>query len=219
MSNYNPSGYTALSTTSRLRISLVLLPVLAVLAVLFSACSTSGPAGISHPRLPSYHHQHLPTTPTTYGTSNSSTTTTAALSVSRCRTDGLIAQKGYAQVAAGEVVVTYILKNVGTSRCSLYGYPGLGLLTSTGSLIPMTVIKQPVIGSSPLTVVLSPQQSASFSLKYSNVSEAVCPSSSELWITPPNAYHHLMLSDHITPCGGSITVSPVTSAPILAGTG
>jgi hypothetical protein len=101
----------------------------------------------------------------------------------------------------------------------LGGYPGLQLVSATGTNLPTVVTRMgnySFTAMAPTTVTLAPGQTAYFNIGYSDVpvgSETSCPTSGSMLVTPPNAFDHLTVSATLAPCGGgSLTVSPVFSA-------
>jgi len=120
--------------------------------------------------------------------------------------------------------LVYGFRNVSSTPCSLFGYPGLQMLDVSNHPLPTTVQRggsSTFPSTSPQTVVLQPASSAGFYLSYEDVpvgSETSCPTSATLEITPPNDFHPLVISDQIAPCsGGLISVSPVHPGTALPG--
>ncbi|MGH9058832.1 MAG: DUF4232 domain-containing protein [Acidimicrobiales bacterium] len=119
--------------------------------------------------------------------------------------------------ATGHVGQVITFRNTSSTPCTLEGYPGLGMLDAQGHAIATKVSRGTsyiVHAQKPALVTVAPGGKASFALGYTDAtgySGMHCPSSSSLEVTPPNAYHHLVISDHLSPYGpcGKITVSPV----------
>ncbi len=111
------------------------------------------------------------------------------------------------------------LKSTAAAPCILGGYPGLQLLGPGKSALPTTVVRKGnyvFTSMAPTTVTLTNGQSAYFNIGYSDVptgaSQAACPTSTSLEVTPPNAYDSLVITAALAPCGGgTLTVSPVFS--------
>jgi hypothetical protein len=111
------------------------------------------------------------------------------------------------------------MTNTSPSSCSLFGYPGMQLYDSTGSAIPTMVVRGGVNFATPAAnapaakVTLAPNQSAQFTLHYSDVpvgNESSCPNSSTARVTPPNDMTSATVALSIAPCsGGTVHVSPV----------
>lgn len=130
--------------------------------------------------------------------------------VSRCRVSQLSASFAR-DGAAGSVALHFTMTNHSHATCSLYGYPGLGLLSS-GRALKTTVLRSPSVVVPPVAerlVVLRPGGRAHFDAGYSDVDPQPCPEAPSLEVTPPNAYSHLVIAAAVAPCGGVIHVSPV----------
>ena len=144
--------------------------------------------------------------------STGTTTGSVSAGTPRCRSSQLAVAQVRRDGAAGSVGLTYRFTNRGPATCSLYGYPGLGLVGSTGSALPTSVIRSPSVVVPTLpeqTVTLAPGGHAWFDAGYSDVSSNSCPQAASLEVTPPNAYSHLTIATTIAPCSGVIHVSPV----------
>lgn len=202
--------------------SLVPPAVLGAVALALAACSSSTQPG----RRPATTFPGTTSTSTSSTSSSTSTTSTtvpgttttaAAAGPGRCRTAQLRATAATPGVAAGSVGQTVTLRSTAGAPCTLDGYPGLAMLDARGRPLPTTVRRgsSTSVPARQLTLVtLAPGGTASFDLGYhdqTGFGPAVCPTSSELEVTPPNAYTHLVLADRLSPYGpcGTITVSPV----------
>ena len=162
----------------------------------------------THTHTPRPGASHSPGTVSSPSPPPSGSTTPARCSLAHLK----IAEVG-SNGAAGSIQVEVSMRNVGSTSCSLEGYPGMALLAGTTQL-PTTVIR----GSSvvvpaihPRLVVLSPGRSAAYVFGYSDVptGNQTCPTSTGLEVTPPNAYQHATISFQSTACGGVLTTSPV----------
>jgi Domain of unknown function (DUF4232) len=101
---------------------------------------------------------------------------------------------GY-QVGGGQYGITLKLANTGTTSCSLYGYPGLGLEDGSHRVMP----SQTHWGETyfahdpgPSLIILSPGQSATASVAFAGG----WPHqgwADFLEVTPPNEYDHAVL--------------------------
>jgi hypothetical protein len=114
--------------------------------------------------------------------------------------------------AAGSIHINGDFANRSQARCSLYGYPGLGLLDQAGNPLPTHVLRSPsvVVPAVPeRLVVIRPGGKARFYAGYSDVDPQPCRKAAELEVTPPNAFTHLTVGASIAPCGGIVHVSPV----------
>ncbi|NNN22315.1 MAG: DUF4232 domain-containing protein [Acidimicrobiales bacterium] len=159
------------------------------------------------------------TSTTATGTSTSATSspvaTTTKPSIGRCTRGNLSAAKGSSQGAAGTIAAEITFTNVGTSTCTLDGYPGLQLLSSTGAALPTNVVRGGAAGASvtPSNIALVTNGKASFVLSFSDVptgNQTTCPNSAQVEITPPNDFGYLTIPLVISPCdSGKINVSAV----------
>lgn len=145
-------------------------------------------------------------------------------SISRCPSSALSVQAFFlaAGSAAGSTGGAFGLTNHGAAPCTLYGFPGLQLVSASGALLPTTVIRgqYEVVSTVPDTVVtLAPGAQAYTYFMYSHVlgggAPSVCPPAETVDVTPPGAYHSLVVhftpaSSAITPCKGHVWVSAVT---------
>jgi hypothetical protein len=119
--------------------------------------------------------------------------------------------------------LTLTLTNYGKASCSVYGYPGLGLLDASHRALPplntrwgSTIFAR---DPGPSLVVLAPQRSAEAHLA---IGWRPTPRATYLEITPPNEYHHdlitirMWLEDAGLPggLGGSLTATAMTLAPV-----
>lgn len=123
---------------------------------------------------------------------------------------------GGASGAAGHVGGTFTFRNISSSTCTLFGYPGMLMLNSSGAAIHTEVVRGSSVvvpAISPTTVTLHPSRPASFFFGYADVptGSQTCPASTRVEITPPNAFGHLIIAANLSPCGGVITVSPVVA--------
>ncbi len=134
----------------------------------------------------------------------------------RCRSAGLAVGLTGTDAGAGNVVATLRLTNTTARTCTLFGYPGLQLLDAQGNPLPTHAVWGGGWFSNdppPSTVVLAPGASAQFRLHWGQIEvgdETTCPTSERVEITPPNAFHFIVLPMHIRACGGGrIDVSAV----------
>ena len=121
---------------------------------------------------------------------------------------------------AGTIEMQVTMVNISGATCTMKGYPGMQLLSASGSPITTTVIRGggpafPTAGANalPALVSLAPQQVAAFDFSYSDVpvgTETTCPTSAQAEVTPPNDTAYAVIRLQIAPCGGgTIHVSPV----------
>ncbi len=113
--------------------------------------------------------------------------------------------------------------NLGKASCSVYGYPGLGLLDASHRALPpldthwgSTIFAR---DPGPSLIVLAPQRSAEANLA---IGWRPTPWATYLEITPPNEYHHDLTSIRLWletagmhgGLGGSLTATAMTLAPV-----
>ncbi len=142
-------------------------------------------------------------------------------SVPRCTTSELSVSLGQASAAAGHRGQTVTLTNTSRNTCNMYGYPGMLMLDSSGKPLPTHVIRA---SSSPeQAVTLAHGGDASFLAYWAAATgypNEYCPTSSQVEITPPNAYQPLTISWHISPYGGStqnLQCGQITVSAVKAG--
>jgi hypothetical protein len=136
------------------------------------------------------------------------------------------------QGGAGTLEVTIVLRNTGSTLCTMAGYPGLQLLAADGSPQPTSVqpggsLSFEAVG--PSTVSLPAGQRAFFNIGFSDVpggGQTSCPTAAAVEVTPPGATGHLRVPLQVQACGGALNVSAVfgagsaatqTTAPPAAG--
>lgn len=139
-----------------------------------------------------------------------------ASSRSRCRTSQLSVRPVSGDAGVGNRAITYAFTNTSTSSCTLYGYPGFALLDAKGKpLKGINIIRSQITYFQTVKpirkVILAPGAQASFQIGY-NVANN-CPESAKIQITPPNAYNHFTLAEHIRPCK-ELVVTPVQAGII-----
>ncbi len=209
---------------------------LGILAVLLAACgsqaaSTSTTAARktkTHVAVHRHHKSHS-SAPTTTSTTTSTTSTTAAGKVpvagGRCISSQLQLAEGHPSAAAGSVALTFSFTNTAATECYLVGYPGLQMLSSSGSSIPTHLTRGSSVSVPPepvTKVALQPGGSAYFIVGYADAtgySGDSCPSSSSLEVTAPNDYQYLTISAALNPYGGTIQnlqCGDLTISPVLA---
>jgi len=172
-----------------------------------------------------------PGTPTTTTTTGHHTTTTAAVppttasttttAIAACAQVSVI--PGQTQGAAGTIIGTVTLAQVGTGTCTIEGYPNLTRYNASGSIVTTTVVHGLTVNLSgppsqpPSLVTLTSTQQAEFTFEYSDVvtgSETSCAVSTTLSVTPPGgASPSTPVPLPISACdNGTIDVSPVYAA-------
>jgi hypothetical protein len=131
----------------------------------------------------------------------------------RCLTSQLRLSFVDAQAGLGHRYADYALKNLATTPCRLYGYPGVILLDAHGRALTSshaTVTRWTV--SPRRTVVISPGQRAFFTFTW--LDGGFCPghsfSYSGMRVYPPGATRAIQRSESATAaCDGSAMVSAV----------
>jgi hypothetical protein len=120
--------------------------------------------------------------------------------------------------------VTYAFTNTGSSACSLKGYPGFELLDTKGQKLKGVHVNRSEgtyfqKDMPPQQVILAPGAQALFQIAYNNGTRSpgqTCPESTKVEITPPNAYQHFTLTEHIQTCWGKLEVAPVRANVVPA---
>ncbi|MDQ6796047.1 MAG: DUF4232 domain-containing protein [Chloroflexota bacterium] len=127
----------------------------------------------------------------------------------------------------GNVGVLFRLKNVSKAGCTLFGFPGLRLVSSSGALLPTDV--QPAITGDylfpairPHRVALSPDSYAAFDLGYGDNPfgpaanqpyEVACPAARAVRITLPGTNQYGTAVVPLAPCNGLVFPSPIFPGP------
>ncbi|MHB8320258.1 MAG: DUF4232 domain-containing protein [Acidimicrobiales bacterium] len=199
----------------------ILAGTLSVLTVALAACSSGASTAKSSASTTSVRSQSTVSTPHR-PTSTTSAPTTTKPRVINCQPGQLkiaVLASG-SSAGAGQVELTVQMTNVTTTTCSLFGYPGMQLLDSSGHPLPTNVVRggvtfvtNPAANKAPARFALAPNAAASFALRYEDVpvgNETTCPTSASSRITPPNDYTYSVIALKVTACGGgTIHVSPV----------
>jgi hypothetical protein len=121
--------------------------------------------------------------------------------------------------AMGHIGTIYAFKNISSSSCILYGYPGFVPLNAKGQ--PLQGVKTTwsprnyMHRAQKQKITLAAGDRASFEAVYSHVSsdDRSCPKSARIQITPPNTYRYFSLAEQIDPCR-EIFVTPVEAGII-----
>jgi len=130
---------------------------------------------------------------------------------------------GQTQGAAGTIVGTVTLAAVGTSACTMKGYPTLARFSAAGAALPTTVVDGLTINLSgpptqpPALVTLTATQQAEFTFQYSDVptgAQTPCATSTTLSVTAPGSSSPSEPEPlTMAPCNdGTVDVSPVYAA-------
>jgi uncharacterized protein DUF4232 len=141
----------------------------------------------------------------------------------RCQPGQLSATLVPLGAATGHVGAQIVLRNVSATPCHLVGFPGLQMLSANGAPLPTIThwggsFLFPALG--PRLVGLTPAQTASFDLAYTDIPtdnlpyQQACPAAATLVITPPDDVTSLRATAEIAPCEGDLDVSPVVPGTI-----
>ncbi|MDZ4114158.1 MAG: DUF4232 domain-containing protein, partial [Brevundimonas sp.] len=119
---------------------------------------------------------------------------------------------------AGNRVSILAVQNLGAQPCSLTGYPAVILQDRQGRDLTGIRAQQTLggyfrTGQAPTPVRLEPQGKAFFDIAWNVVSDEGqgqrnCPSVARIRMTAPGDTSPVSLEQTLTPCGGSIRVSP-----------
>jgi hypothetical protein len=192
---------------------------LACAGVIGTACTSQGGTHTST-RTTTTHR----TTTTTSGggvTTTSSTTTTSTTGISACAQ--VTATPGQTQGAAGTIVGTITVAEVGTGTCTMMGYPTLARFGAGGAAVPITLVHGITVNlpgpatQPPTLVTLTATQQAEFTFQYNDVitgTETSCATSTTLSVTTPGASGaSAPIPLTMAPCNnGTVEVSPVYAA-------
>jgi Protein of unknown function (DUF4232) len=216
------------SSSASTRRLLTLGPALAVLALAAgcsanSTTSASAPPSSSAPAGTSAPASGTTTSPSSGGsTSQPSATSNPQAAGSGCTSQDLRAAAGTSQGAAGSVYQFITFTNLGSSPCTLFGYPGVSL--AAGS--PLAQVGAPAdrqSGETPAVVTLQPQGVASVTVRIvdaQNFPSSKCgvKSTTSIKIYPPGQTAPLYLSYSSTGCTDSAT-HLLTTTTVVSGNG
>ncbi len=139
-----------------------------------------------------------------------------------CTSSQLSATPGQATAGAGNITQTVTFLNTSSAACTLYGYPGMLMFDSAGQPLPTHVSRSANFAEGTLTLL--PGAEASFMAHWpdqTGYNNEICPTSSTVEITPPNAFHGDFVRWQITPYGGTIQdlrCGEISVSPVFAGT-
>lgn len=138
-----------------------------------------------------------------------------------CRGPQLKLSSEGGDAGAGNRVANIGIQNVGSTACSLTGYPGVGLqdrqernLTAIRSeQSPGSYFTQ---GQAPTPVLLAPQEKAAFEIAWNVVpneaeGQTSCPNVARIRVTAPGDTSALTLAMAFSPCSNRVRVSPIRS--------
>jgi hypothetical protein len=188
---------------------------------LLAACSNSGghpAAGHSAPHLrpsssPTHVAQYLPHTsatpvPTTAAPSSAPPTPVVDSQPQPCTTGDLGLSVGAANGAAGSIYYPLLLTNNSDVTCTLYGYPGVALVSQPGgAVVGAAAVRNPTFPAE--LVSLAPGAVAHASLQVAvaaNYPVAVCKPATAHWLQvyPPGEYTALDIGFTAQTCAGSV---------------
>ena len=114
---------------------------------------------------------------------------------------------------AGTLEIGLRLRNVSGKRCTMKGFPGLGLRRSNETAMRGFAAFDKT--KTPKLVVLLNGGFAHFLIRYTDVPSVgdggACPASTFLMVTPPNRRVSLEVRARLTPCAkGRMLVTPIT---------
>ena len=230
-----PSGEDGMVTTTRpparptTRRSLgpswrsLLGPLVAIgaLALGLAACGGTGSSTTSTAAAPTT--TAAPTSTTGSQSTSSSSTSTPLTPIRSCRTASLAISLGSPNGSAGATHYGLTFQNTGTSACTLFGYPGVSFLDSSGSQIGAPAQRQP---TTPATITLAAGGNAYASVSVTDPGIPPCSGStaatkvrvyppgetSAATVTTPSGL--LVCSSPNTGSYLSSTVTPVSAAPL-----
>jgi hypothetical protein len=137
----------------------------------------------------------------------------------RCGQAQLQISAGLADAGLGNRELLFTLRNVSSSGCQLYGYPGLRFASPDGQLLPAAVARGYLIpGVSPSLAALAPGGLASFDLHYvaGMHPASSCDWASQAEVFVPESFSYTMVSlasigsgDDAVACGAGFQISPV----------
>jgi Protein of unknown function (DUF4232) len=193
------------------------LVALACAGLLGAAC-TSHPGSHTSSGTTSPHQTTTTTTTTTVPTTASSTTTTGVPTCAQ-----VTATLGQTQGAAGTIIGTITVAEIGSGTCTIEGFPTLARFAAGGVAVPITVVDGLTVNLSgppsqpPSVVTLTSTQHGEFTFQYSDVptgSETSCASSIAVSVTTPGATSaSAQIPLTMAPCNNAtVNVSPVYAA-------
>ena len=138
-------------------------------------------------------------------------TTTPAGTV-QCRFAMLSISVGQANGAAGHSMVPVVFKNTGSAPCTMFGFPGVASLTSSGSQAAQATRSTT---TAPARITLAPGASGSALVTATDIPSGTmvsCPTWAGLLVTPPNDTQSARLTVQLPGCPG------FSVGPVVAGT-
>ena len=183
------------------------------LAALAAGCSSSSSSSTS-----SSGTSSPATTVTVTATATSSSTSTAGAAAA-CATSALRISQSAPNGYAGGVIVTLGFTNASGATCTLYGYPGVSLVSSAQTQIGLAAKRS---GTAVKLIALAPGATASASLQIVdalNFPSTTCDpvKAAYLRVYPPNQTASVLLANTSQTC--SKPVQTLTVNPVQAGSG
>ena len=182
-------------------------------AALAAGCSSSSSSSTSSSGTSS------PATTVTVTTTATSSSTSTARAAAACVTSALKISQSAPNGYAGGVIVTLVFTNASGSACTLYGYPGVSLVSSAQTQIGLAAKRS---GTAVKLITLGPGATASASLQIVdalNFPSTTCDpvKAAYLRVYPPNQTASVLLANTSQTC--SKPVQTLTINPVQAGSG
>ena len=182
-------------------------------AALAAGCSSSSSSSTSSSGTSS------PATTVTVTTTATSSSTSTARAAAACATSALKISQSAPNGYAGGVIVTLVFTNASGAACTLYGYPGVSLVSSAQTQIGLAAKRS---GTAVKLITLGPGATASASLQIVdalNFPSTTCDpvKAAYLRVYPPNQTASVLLANTSQTC--SKPVQTLTINPVQAGSG
>lgn len=197
-----------------MRNSVAVIVAAGAAALGLSACSS--PSSQSSPTT-----EHPSTTAPVPTTSTTPGPTTQA---SICTTANLKISLGVGQAGAGNVEAPVLFKNIGSTVCTMTGYPGVAALDTSGNQVAQGQRSPsgyfgglPQGQTTPSTISLQPGSTASAQIENTDNptnGATSCPSYPAFLVTPPNDLHSVKVTD----ANGFPGCSTLQVHPVVSGT-
>ena len=182
-------------------------------AALAAGCSSSSSSSTSSSGTSS------PATTVTVTTTATSSSTSTAGAAAACATSALKVSQSAPNGYAGGVVVTLVFTNASGTACTLFGYPGVSLVSAAQTQIGLAAKRS---GTAVKLITLGPGATASASLQIVdalNFPSTTCDpvKAAYLRVYPPNQTASVLLANTSQTC--SKPVQTLTVNPVQAGSG
>ncbi|HLX87622.1 MAG TPA: DUF4232 domain-containing protein [Acidimicrobiales bacterium] len=191
------------------------------MARIASSAAAALSAGLALAACSATHPSAHSTTSTTTAASSTTTTvvpaattTTGAGAPAKCRAADLALSVEGTEGAAGTIEVTLQFRNISAATCTMNGYPGAQLYDNNGAALATTVVPGGTYNFTnfaPAPTTVAAGGSAYVNFGYSDVptGAGACPTAASMWVTPPDAPDHLVVTQNFVVCNGKVTMSPV----------